>query len=328
MFGSRIIAKNPGSRSAKLDDHTSGGIFLHHTSTTSISKCIDEKTGREKVTSHITFDEADFSCTRKPLGSTTLINSGIKAKNGDTTHDCAVMEMEQIPDDNLTDSLIVKRLSDKAIVPTRTKEGSAGHDLFSTQQVTVQPNEIILIPTDIAIMCPKQTYGRIVPCQGLTVQRKLVIRDGIIDSDYNGNIQVAMQDIDNVPQRIHAGDNIAQLMIERTSETHAAESNLDMTVRNKEDLRSIDEVKTTVSDNIPHLISHDADEIEPAIHSAITKPKDLILSACPFGPTIEMEIGTNSTHPTLGMEIDERNMKGRLKLMNCAKSTPAHRMKR
>ena len=39
-----------------------------------------------------------------------------------------------------------------------------------------------------------------------------------------------------------------------------------------------------------------------------------------------MEIGTNSTHPTLGLEIDARNMRGRLKLINCAKSTPAHRM--
>ena len=38
IFGSRIIAKNTGQRRAKLDHHTSSGIFLHHTASTSISK--------------------------------------------------------------------------------------------------------------------------------------------------------------------------------------------------------------------------------------------------------------------------------------------------
>ena len=57
IFGSRVVAKNPGTKSAKLDDNTSQGIFLHHTSTTSISKFLDDSTGREKTASHLTYDE-------------------------------------------------------------------------------------------------------------------------------------------------------------------------------------------------------------------------------------------------------------------------------
>ena len=53
VFGSRIVAKNPGARGAELDDKISTGIFLRHTATTSISKYLDENTGREKTTSHL-----------------------------------------------------------------------------------------------------------------------------------------------------------------------------------------------------------------------------------------------------------------------------------
>ena len=83
-FGSRVIAKLPGERRAKLDDHTSSGVFLHHTSTTNISKYLDDKTNREKVTSHLTYDEAHDTTTKKPLGAMILEHAGHSSPHDDT----------------------------------------------------------------------------------------------------------------------------------------------------------------------------------------------------------------------------------------------------
>ena len=114
IFGSRIIAKNPGQRRAKLDDHTSSGIFLHHTATTSINKYIDDKTGREKSTSHIDFDEAHYTTSSKPLGAQALIETGYNNRYRTTpTH--------PIHQDN--QQLKVKLLSKDAILPTKATDG-------------------------------------------------------------------------------------------------------------------------------------------------------------------------------------------------------------
>ena len=61
IFGSRVIAKNSVKRKAKLDHNTSSGMFLHHTATTSISKYLDDVTNREKITSHLEYDEAHYT---------------------------------------------------------------------------------------------------------------------------------------------------------------------------------------------------------------------------------------------------------------------------
>ena len=78
IFGSRVVAKKTGHRSAKLDDHASRGIFLHHTATTSISKYLDTTTNREKITSHLEYDEAHYTIRDqdRPIGAQALLNHG------------------------------------------------------------------------------------------------------------------------------------------------------------------------------------------------------------------------------------------------------------
>ena len=343
VFGSRVIAKNPGARSAKLDDNTSSGIFLHHTSTTSISKYIDDRTGREKITSHITFDEAHFTCQRKPLGSERLINTGYKSRDNTDTNstDIDIVEVQTHSHENAENELKVQLLSPQAKLPTRATPGSAGLDLYGTKTITIKPNEIALIPTDIAIMCPAHTYGRIAPRSGLTIKRKLDIRAGVIDSDYRGNVLVAVQNIGEEDQTLNVGDKIAQLILERiVPATVREETELDRTQRNTDGFGSTDnpdviinvhdlpEPSPTQVAERPEFIPFHPDEITPTIHSLDIKSEGIYMSSCPFGPTIEIEVSTKGEHPMLGFEIDDRNMKGRLTLLNCTKSTPSHRIPR
>ena len=58
-----------------------------------------------------------------------------------------------------TRQLRVKRLSDKAIIPTRGSPGSAGYDLSSTESVVVPAHGKALVSTQLAIALPEGTYG-------------------------------------------------------------------------------------------------------------------------------------------------------------------------
>ena len=61
IFGSPVISRLPGRRPAKLDSHTSGGIFLGFTATSHNIYYRDSETKCIKIATHITFDEAGYS---------------------------------------------------------------------------------------------------------------------------------------------------------------------------------------------------------------------------------------------------------------------------
>ena len=63
-FGCRLHAKNPGKRPAKVDHHTSNGMFLGYTASMKHVYFIDNKTGTVKMGVHAIFDEAHFTVTK------------------------------------------------------------------------------------------------------------------------------------------------------------------------------------------------------------------------------------------------------------------------
>ena len=110
----------------------------------------------------------------------------------------------------------VCRLSDDAIVPTRGTSHSVGFDLYSVSDVNILPRSQVLIPTDISIVLPKGTYGRIAPRYGLAVKYCIDVGAGVIDPDYTGNIHVLLFNFDSKNVfRVSKGDRIAQLILEK-----------------------------------------------------------------------------------------------------------------
>jgi hypothetical protein len=61
IFGSPVVSRLPSRRPAKLDSHTSGGIFLGFTATSHNIYYRDSETKCIKIATHITFDEARYS---------------------------------------------------------------------------------------------------------------------------------------------------------------------------------------------------------------------------------------------------------------------------
>ena len=112
----------------------------------------------------------------------------------------------------------VKKLSDTAKLPTRGSEHAAGYDLYANiKEITmINPGDVLKVNTGVAIEIPDGFFGGIYPRSGLATKQGLAPANkvGVIDSDYRGPIIVALYNHSNVPQLVHPGDRIAQLIIQ------------------------------------------------------------------------------------------------------------------
>ena len=112
----------------------------------------------------------------------------------------------------------VKRLNDKARLPFRATDGSAGADLFACldEDVTVEPGGRVLIPTGIAIAIPDKGYGGFVfPRSSVASKHGVSLSNcvGVIDSDYRGEVKIPVINHGSEAYTIRNGDRIAQLVM-------------------------------------------------------------------------------------------------------------------
>ena len=111
----------------------------------------------------------------------------------------------------------IKKLTSTAIIPTRGSEKAAGYDLYADTNsvVEIKPHKTKKIKTGIAIMIPNGYYGAIVARSGLSTKKGLRPANctGIIDSDYRGDIIVALHNDSDEVQTIEPHERIAQLVI-------------------------------------------------------------------------------------------------------------------
>src|ERR1700752_841271 len=86
------------------------------------------------------------------------------------------------------EKLEFKRLDPNAVLPTRGSVASAGLDLFSIEDITIEPKQRVLARTGLAVAIPVGCYGRIAPRSGLAMKTGLDVLSGVIDADYRGEI--------------------------------------------------------------------------------------------------------------------------------------------
>ncbi|MBE5932281.1 MAG: dUTP diphosphatase [Lachnospiraceae bacterium] len=111
----------------------------------------------------------------------------------------------------------IKKLNDNAVIPTYGSEYAAGADLYAciTEAVTIEPGETKLIPTGLAMELPIGYAGLIYARSGLASKKGLAPANkvGVVDSDYRGEVMVALHNHSNVPASIDPQERIAQLVI-------------------------------------------------------------------------------------------------------------------
>jgi dUTP pyrophosphatase len=115
-------------------------------------------------------------------------------------------------------TLRVRRLDDRAQLPTRAYPGDAGLDLYSLEDGVLGPGERASVRTGIAIEVPDGHAGLVLPRSGLAARQGIAIVNapGLIDSGYRGEIRVLLLNTDREqPFAIAKGDRIAQLVLVR-----------------------------------------------------------------------------------------------------------------
>ena len=111
----------------------------------------------------------------------------------------------------------VKILREGAKLPAYGSAQAAGADLFACLEapVTIAPGETAFIPTGIALEVPLGCAGLIYARSGLACKRGLAPANkvGVVDSDYRGEILVALHNHGGIPQTVEHGERVAQFVI-------------------------------------------------------------------------------------------------------------------
>ena len=114
-------------------------------------------------------------------------------------------------------TLSIQKLNPRATLPTYGTEGAAGADLYALLDapVTIAPGATVLIHTGLAIAVPDGYAGLIYPRSGMASKKGLAPANkvGVVDSDYRGEVMVALHNHGEVAQTVTDGERVAQLVI-------------------------------------------------------------------------------------------------------------------
>lgn len=104
---------------------------------------------------------------------------------------------ESVWDEPTTEIVKVKRLHPDAVIPTKAHEHDAGFDLVAVEDVIIEPGETALIKTGIAVELPEGFELQVRQRSGITLNTKLRVQLGTVDSTYRGEVGVI---VDNIAQ--------------------------------------------------------------------------------------------------------------------------------
>lgn len=112
----------------------------------------------------------------------------------------------------------IKKLNENAIIPTNGSEKAAGHDLYACIDgvvLIIPAGQTVKIRTGIAVAIPDGYFGAIYARSGLATKEGLRPANcvGVVDSDYRGEVIVALHNDSDELRCVQNGERIAQLVI-------------------------------------------------------------------------------------------------------------------
>ena len=112
-------------------------------------------------------------------------------------------------------NVIFKKISEGAKVPTYGSPYSAGADLYALceEAITIGAGKTEFIHTGISLEIPEGVVGLIYARSGMACKRGVAPANkvGVIDSDYRGEIMVALHNHSDEDKTVERGERIAQI---------------------------------------------------------------------------------------------------------------------
>ena len=107
-----------------------------------------------------------------------------------------------------------KKLTDEAVVPSKGSVYAAGFDVYAAEEILLKQREFALVSTGLSMEMESNMEAQVRPRSGLAVKHGVTVLNspGTIDSDYRGEIKVALINHSNKDFRIEKGMRIAQLV--------------------------------------------------------------------------------------------------------------------
>lgn len=110
------------------------------------------------------------------------------------------------------------KLNPNAQAPTCGSSESAGYDLYAAIDgpIGIEPHKTVKVPTGLSMELPENTFGGIYARSGIATKEGLRPANctGVIDSDYRGEIIVALHNDSDVYRVVEPKERIAQLIIQ------------------------------------------------------------------------------------------------------------------
>ena len=113
--------------------------------------------------------------------------------------------------------VLIKKLNQKAIIPSYKTSGSSGLDLTALieSKIIIPSKKSALISTGLSIAIPEDTEVQIRPRSGLAAKSNITVLNtpGTIDSDYRGELKIILFNHGDKEFVVNNGDRIAQMVL-------------------------------------------------------------------------------------------------------------------
>ncbi len=110
------------------------------------------------------------------------------------------------------------KLNPMAQIPTRGSMYAAGYDLSAAVDVNmvIAPHTTVKIGTGLAVALPDGTFGGVYARSGIAAREGLRPANctGVVDSDYRGELIVALHNDSNEYRIVEPGERIAQFIVQ------------------------------------------------------------------------------------------------------------------
>jgi dUTP pyrophosphatase len=120
--------------------------------------------------------------------------------------------------------LKVKRLHPDAKLPSYAHSYDAGMDLFAVEDTEVLPGEVAKVKTGIAMEIPEGYVGLCWDKSGVSMNHKIKLLGGVIDSGYRGEILVGVINLGENAYKFEKGHKVAQMLIQKVEHPEIVEA--------------------------------------------------------------------------------------------------------